>query len=181
MTLTDSFQTFCDNLLVCPDKRRLIASRHDAIAKRINQDFRGVIGSTSNTLYVGSYGRNTANSYLSDVDMIMVLPYSTYVRYDNYAGNGQSALLNAVRNSIMKTYPNTGIKGDGQIVEVSFTDGMKFEVVPAFECEDSSFCHADSNNGGSWKNTNPRPEIRAVAAADVAFNQNVRRLCRMAL
>lgn len=180
MTLTDSFQTFCDNLLVCSDKRNLIASRHDTIAKRINQDFRGLSGSISNTLYVGSYGRNTANGYLSDVDMIMILPYSIYEKYNSYYGNGQSALLNAVRNSIQKTYPNTSIKGDGQIVEVSFSDGMKFEVVPAFECDNGSFCHADSNNGGSWKNTNPKPEIKAVAAADIAFNQNVRRLCRMA-
>ena len=57
---------------------------------------------------------------------------------------------------------------------------MKFEIVPAFECEDGSFYHADSNNGGSWKKTNPRPEIKAVSDADIAYNNNVRRLCRMA-
>lgn len=153
---------FCNNLLIGSDKRITVSSRHDAIAKRVNLDFRGIYGSTENTLYVGSYGRNTANGYFSDVDMIIILPYSTYIQYDGYKYNGQSALLNAVRNSILKTYSNTNIKGDGQIVEVSFTDGMTFEILPAFECEDGSFCHADSNNGGSWKNTNPRPEIKAV-------------------
>lgn len=180
MTLTESFQTFCNNLLISSDKRSTVASRHDAIAKRVNLDFRGISGSTANTLYVGSYGRNTANGYFSDVDMIIILPYSTYIQYDGYKYNGQSALLNAVRNSILKTYSNTCIKGDGQIVEVSFTDGMKFEILPSFECEYGCFCHADSNNGGSWKKTNPRLEIRAVSDADTAYNYNVRRLCRMA-
>ncbi|MCF0210717.1 MAG: nucleotidyltransferase [Bacteroidales bacterium] len=180
MTLTECFQTFCNNLLISLDKRSTVASRHDAIAKRVNQDFRGLCGSTANTLYVGSYGRNTANSYVSDVDMIMILPYSTYVKYDGYKYNGQSALLNAVRNSILTTYSNTVVKGDGQIVEVSFSDGMTFEVLPAFECSDGSFCYPDSNNGGSWKNTNPRPEIKAINDADSAYNYNVRRLCRMA-
>lgn len=180
MTLTESFQSFCDNLQISSYKRSIVASRHDAVAKRVNLDFRGISGSTANTLYVGSYGRNTANGYFSDVDMIMILPYSTYVQYNGYRYNGQSALLNAVRNSILKTYPSTCVKGDGQIVEVSFADGMKFEIVPAFECEDGSFYHADSNNGGSWKKTNPRPEIKAVSDTDIAYNNNVRRLCRMA-
>lgn len=180
MTLTESFQSFCDNLQISSYKRGIVASRHDAVAKRVNLDFRDISGSTANTLYVGSYGRNTANGYFSDVDMIMILPYSTYVQYNGYRYNGQSALLNAVRNSILKTYPSTCVKGDGQIVEVSFADGMKFEIVPAFECEDGSFYHADSNNGGSWKKTNPRPEIKAVSDADIAYNNNVRRLCRMA-
>ena len=64
--------------------------------------------------------------------MIFQLPYAVYLQYNNYQGNGQSALLQAVRNSIKKTYSVTKIGADGQVVLVPFSDGIMFEVVPAF-------------------------------------------------
>lgn len=129
--------------------------------------------------YVGSYGRNTANGWISDVDMLFEMPLSTYNTYNNYNGNGQSALLQAVKNSIQKTYSTTELKGDGQIVVVKFTDNMEIEVLPTFKNSDDSYTYADSNSGGSWKTTNPIPEIKAVANGDNLTNNNLRHLCRM--
>lgn len=60
--------------------------------------------------YVGSFGRNTANGWISDIDMLFEMPLSTYNTYNGYIGNGQSALLQAVKNSIATTYPNTEFK-----------------------------------------------------------------------
>jgi hypothetical protein len=45
---------------------------------------------------------------------------------------------------------------------------------------DDTFKFPDSNNGGSWRITNPRPEIKAIREADTKYNGNVRRLARMA-
>jgi tRNA nucleotidyltransferase (CCA-adding enzyme) len=59
---------------------------------------------------VGSYGRNTAIQGFSDLDMIFQLPYSVYEAYNRYSGNGQSALLQAVKTSIEKTYATTSIR-----------------------------------------------------------------------
>ena len=77
------------------------------------------------SIYVGSYGRGTAIN-TSDLDVLIQLPDSEYERFSSMYGNGQSRLLQAVKNAILDTYPNTDIKGDGQVVVVSFVDCMKF-------------------------------------------------------
>lgn len=153
--------------------------RYGNITRRLNTDFWTTTSDTAHSLYVGSYGRNTAIAGFSDVDMIFQLPYSEYVRYNNYVGNGQSALLQAVKASIEKTYATTSIRADGQVILVPFTDGITFEVVPAFEYENGSFTFPNANNGGSWQITNPRPEIKAVRDRNAATNGNLVPLCRM--
>lgn len=178
MGVADNFKTFCNNLLVDTTKRSTIASRREAISKRLNKDFWGV-DTTSGAFYVGSYGRNTANGWISDIDMAFEMPSSLYHKYDAWTSNGQSALLQEVKNSIARTYYNTSLKADGQIIEVTFSDNMKFEVLPVFENTAGSYTFADSNNGGSWKTTNPKPEIQAIKDGDSLTNNNLRNLCRM--
>ena len=56
---------------------------------------------------------------------------------------------------------------------------MKFEVLPAFKYTDDSYAFADSNSGGSWKKTNPIPEINSINYGDSITNNNLKRLCRM--
>ena len=67
------------------------------------------------------------------MDLIVWLPYATYLKYDAHQGNGQSALLQAVRTALQKTYSTTSIDADGQVVVVGFTDGLTFEALPAFD------------------------------------------------
>ncbi|WP_169502438.1 nucleotidyltransferase [Pedobacter sp. SG918] len=179
MGVANNFETFCANLIIGQSKRSTISDRYLAICKRLNLDFWNM-DVTSGGRYVGSYGRNTATNYISDVDILFWMPWSTYNTYNAYLYNGQSALLQAVKNSISTTYPNTNTKGDGQIVQVSFTDGMQLEVLPAFKHDDDTYTFANSNGGGSWKKTNPVPEIQAISDGDVLTNYNLRPLCRMA-
>lgn len=179
MSVATNFETFCKNLLIGTAQRSTISTRYLAICKRLNKDFWDM-DTTSGGRYVGSYGRNTANSWVSDIDMLFELPWSIYSKYNNYITNGQSALLQAVKNSISITYPNTFLKGDGQIITVSFSDNTKFEVLPVFKNDDNSYTYADSNGGGSWKKTNPVPEINAISTGDILTNNNLRPLCRMA-
>lgn len=176
MGVAKDFEDFCNKLTI--ENRGTITARCNAIAKRLNLDFWGSCSETNHRIYVGSYGRDTAIG-VSDLDLIFVLPYQTYVRYNKYLYNGQSSLLQSVKASICKTYPNTDIGGDGQVVVVSFFDGMKFEIVPAFEKKDGSFIYPDSNNGGKWKVTNPKPEISAIRARNICCNFNLKPLCRM--
>jgi hypothetical protein len=111
--------------------------------------------------------------------MIFQLPYSEYEKYNNYSNNGQSALLQAVKRSIERTYSTTSIRADGQVIVVPFHDGIFFEVVPAFINKDDSFTFPDANNGGSWKTTNPKLEIKAIRERNIACNENLVPLCRM--
>ena len=180
MNVADVFRTFDTTLKVSLAARTLIASRHNRIAKILNRDFRGESDGTGHTLYVGSYGRGTATEGVSDIDMLMILPYSVQQKYDSYVYNGQSALLQAVRSSLLSTYPNTTIKGDGQIVQVNFSDGMTFEILPCFDNYDGSYDYPDSNNGGSWKKTYPKAEIDTFTEMNRNCNDNLYPLCRMA-
>lgn len=177
MGLADWFSSFCTNIQI--QDGGTISTRYKAITKRLNTDFWDTTSDTSHSLYVGSYGRNTAIDGFSDLDMIFQLPYSMYEKYNGYIGNGQSALLQAVKASIEKTYSTTSIRGDGQVILVPFTDGITFEVVPAFINTDDSYTYPDANNGGRWRTTNPKPEIVAIRSRNDACNGNLVRLCRM--
>jgi len=80
---------------------------------------------------------------------------------------------------MQKTYSSSSIGGDGQVVVVAFQDGITFEVVPVFTNKAGSYTYADSNGGGSWKTTNPRPEIEAIRSRNNTCNGNLVPLCRM--
>lgn len=153
----------------------LISDRKDRIATRLANSFE----CTASTLYVGSYGRGTSNYKTSDIDMIFKFPWNIHDQYDAHKTNGQSHFLQAVKNSIAITYPQTNLKGDGQIVSVKFSDDMIIEILPAFEYVDGSFRYPDSNNGGSWKRTYPREEIKALDEMNDTTNGNLKNLCRM--
>lgn len=177
MGLADWFRTFCGNIQV--QNGATISYRYKAITKRLNTDFWETGSDTSHSLQVGSYGRNTAIHGTSDVDMIFHLPYSLYKQYNNYSSNGQSALLQAVRASVKRTYSVTNIGADGQVILIPFNDGITFELVPGFVNKDDSYTYPDSNGGGSWKKTNPKPEIKEIRTRNRACNNNLVPLCRM--
>lgn len=176
MSVSNDFSALVSNLQI--DNQSTISTRYRAITKRLNNDFWDTVSETSHSWYVGSVGRGTAIKGVSDIDMIMQLPGKLYETYNNYTSNGQSALLQEVKNSIKKTYSTTDLGGDGQVVVVNFVD-MKFEVVPCFSTVEGDFIYPDSNNGGSWKRMNPLAEITAIRNADNDYNNNVRRLAKM--
>ncbi len=178
MTISEKYNTFCSNLRMNQSVVDTVSYRYHRIVHQLNDDFYGIDNDSLHGLYVGSYGRGTAID-TSDIDILFVLPYSVYRQYDSYVGNGQSALLQAVRSSLQKTYSTSYIKGDGQVIVISFTDGITYEIVPCFENTDGSFTFPDSNGGGSWRTTNPKPEIMAVNALNNLTNKNLKRLCRM--
>ena len=179
MSISTKFENFNNNIRISSDNVNKIQRRYKQITKRLNLDFWDTISETSHSLYVGSYGRDT-DIHVSDVDILFQLPYDMYVQYNEYEGNGQSALLQAVKRSLQKTYSTSYIKGDGQIIGINFDDGISFEIIPCFINEYDSFTYPDTNNGGSWKITNPKPEIQEIRNKNKEWNYNLKRLCRMA-
>lgn len=177
MGLADWFSRFCSNIQVRDGGT--ISYRYKRITRQLNTDFWNTTSETSHSLYVGSYGRNTAIKGFSDLDMVFELPSKLYSQYEAHAGNGQSALLQAVRSSMRRTYSISDIGADGQVIVVEFDDGITFEVNPVFTNRVGSYIFPDSNNGGSWKTTNPKPEIQAIRERNNACNNNLVPLCRM--
>lgn len=155
------------------DTRATISNRYHEITKAVNREFRSSTSDTMYSLYVGSYGRGTAID-TSDIDILLELPESEYKRYDMARGNGQSRLIQAVKNAVLTHYPSTNIHGDGQVVVVTFSDGMKIELLPAFKNQNYwgtvSYTYPDANMGGNWKSTNPKAEQDAMRQKNATSN-----------
>jgi len=179
ISVSTDFQSFCKNVKISNNVIDNVKSRYHAITRRINLDYWNSQSDILHSYYVGSYGRGTS-IYTSDIDIVVELPWSEYGRYDDYSGNGQSALLAALRNCLQKTYSTSHISADGQVVVISFTDGVRFEIVPAFKYSDGSgYCYPDTNNGGSWKSMDPKSEMDSFNGRNSICNGNLKRLCQM--
>lgn len=179
ISVSNDFSTFCSNLRMQTSTVETVRARYQNITRRINLDYWSSDSSTSHSIYVGSYGRGTA-IYTSDIDVVVELPWTEYIKYNAYSTGGQSALLQAVKNILQKTYSSSEISADGQVVAIHFSDYIDFEIVPAFRYEDGSYCYGDTNNGGSWEAMDPRSEIDTLNYFNTLKNKNAKRLCRMA-
>lgn len=147
--------------IISNDIRSKIAMRYHRVTKAVNHEFFDSESEVNHSLYVGSYGRGTAID-TSDIDILLELPQVEYEWAETIRGNGQSRLLQAVRNAVLTTYPNSEVRADGQIVKVLFSDGMRFELLPAFKSVRGLFeviyKYPDSNMGGNWCATDPKAE-----------------------
>lgn len=89
---------------------------------------------------------------------------------------GQSRLLQAARCAIQTAYPRSNVRADGQVVKITFSDGIKFEVLPAFRNvnywgqNDSTYTYPETNMGGNWESTNPKAEQDAMKAKNNSSN-----------
>ena len=179
MGVAQDFVAFRNNYNIGKNLISSIGSRYQAITRRLNKDFWDTDSESAHSLYVGSYGRDTAAKGISDLDVGYQLPVSLYTQYHSYQGNGQSALLQAVRTSLLKRYHSSKVGGDGQVVVLTFDDGLIFEILPYFINTSGTWTYPDSNDGGRWRACNPRAEIAAVEARNTAVNSNLKALCRM--
>lgn len=154
---TATFEAFFN--LVRLDSVETYQNGLEGIARALNKSYYDCSDPLEHLILAGSVGRGTAVSGASDVDAIFELPSSVYKRFDDYESNGQSALLQEVKNAISVRYPRTKMKADGQVIVVDFTErNYSIELVPAFRQDDNSFLFPDTHDGGSWKKTDPLSE-----------------------
>jgi hypothetical protein len=69
MGVGEDFSTFKDNYQISSELISDISYRYRRITRQLNTDFWNTNSDTSHSLYVGSYGRDTAAKGLSDLDM----------------------------------------------------------------------------------------------------------------
>ena len=161
--------------IISKEQRDLVSQRYKRITKAVNVEFWNSDSEIAHSIYVGSYGRGTAIN-TSDIDVLVELPKNEYDRFDNMKGNGQSRLLQTLKNAIMATYPKSSIHADGQVVVVDFSDGIRFEVLPAFKQKDwfgnwtGKYSYPDTNMGGNWLTTDPKVEQEAMRERNGATN-----------
>jgi hypothetical protein len=172
-SIAENFKTLLSNVAI--DNHATIELRYAEITRALNQEFRDTESKTANSLQVGSYGRWTGIKGISDLDMLYVVPVSLW---DTYKDGGQYKLLSRTCEAIKARYPKTKVRVDGLVVCVTYSD-FHIEVQPVFELEDGSFKYPHTADGGKWKTTKPRLEIKAMSEFDQAKNRNLRRLCKL--
>ena len=55
-------------------------------------------------------------------------------------------------------------------MKINFSDGMFFEILPAFKNWDGSYRYPDTNMGGNWRSTNPKAEQDAMKNKNISSN-----------
>lgn len=174
------FSAFLRELSLSEDDRKDADGKAERIARSLFAYYYPAATPFDPTCYakVGSYGKGTACSACTDLDMLFVLPWSEYTRIMALQGNKQSQLLREVKDALSWTFPNTDLKADGQIVDVPFTT-YQLEVVPVFRMNDGSFLTPHTADGGSWRYSNPIAEYQFLHNADLAWNMKATHLTQM--
>lgn len=177
MSLKGNFETFCSNIM--PDNIDEMKTSAGEIAKKLNAVYYDLEKDAESHLYiVGSVGRKTSIKNNSDLDLIFDLPQNVYTKFDDYESNGQSALLQEVKNYLLERYPKTNIGGDGQVVVIEFTN-YTVELVPGFKQSDNKFKYPDTHDGGSWKYTDPLREQKECANSEKSSEKKYYDFCRI--
>ena len=178
MSLAEIFKNYCNDIQNVEEEKRRWMNRLESIAKRLNKKYYDSTSEKDHMLVVGSVGRDTAIRGVSDWDCIFELPQNVYKRFNNYEINGQSALLQEIKKELQKLYSKTVIKGDGQVVVISFNDGV-IELVPGFKQSDGNYKYPDSNEGGNWKITKPILEQDAAKIISDDTNYHYIYFCQL--
>lgn len=178
MSVGDWFRTFHNNVYMDSSTVDTVARRYRTITRKVNSEYWFSESETNNSLYVGSYGRAT-EIYTSDIDIIVSLPWSVKERFDKRIGNIQSQLLSEIKDKLSQTYPSSDLSSDGQVIVISFSDGVRYEIVPAFKYSDGRFCYPDTHNDGSWKVMNPKEEMNSFNLRHRVHNYTMKKFCRM--
>ncbi len=177
MSYAEDFRSFCEEIQL--DNLTDMQTTAGEITKKLNKHYYGLEKDTTSHLYiVGSVGRNTAIKGSSDLDILFDLPESTYKKFDNYESNGQSQLLQEVKSVLLERYPNTKMRGDGQVVVIEFSK-YTVELVPGFKQADDTFKYPDTHDGGSWKITDPISEQDECAECDAQSEGIYADFCHM--
>ncbi len=173
MSVSEMFSEFVANLAI--RNTETISLRYGELTSALNKQFRDTESSTANTLQVGSFGRKTGIHGISDLDMLYIMPKHKWSSYEN---GGQLKLLQDTKAAILERYRTTKVRVDRLVVTVTYTN-FHVEVQPVFQQDDGSYLYPDTKDGGRWKTTKPKEEMKAVADMDAVKNSNLRRLCKM--
>lgn len=178
MAVAARFDAFVAALHLTPRQLTDGNTKQSGVRKCLNVHYWGLNAETANSMLVGSWGKSTQIRPPRDVDVLFQLPKSVYDRFQSRGGNGQSALLQEVKDVLAVTYPTTSMRADGQVVVVPF-ESYGVEVVPAFQLTDGKYWICDTNEGGRYSTIDPIGEAADIAAVDTLTNGNARRLIRM--
>lgn len=183
--MEENFQQFLADITLTSTQQNDAQTKYTGVCKCLYRSYYGdETYDASKQFLFGSYKTKTNIRPLDewqDVDVLFKIPQATFDRFDGYSSNGQSALLQEVRNILKDTYTTTDeIKAWGKVVLVVFSENHhNVELLPALEQEDGTFLIPNTENGGSWEVFDPRAEIDAFNKSNQVTDGLTRDLAKM--
>ena len=178
MTTGQRFSQFLENIRLTDNQKAAGAASRGSVVSTLNWAYYSSTHTTSNSQYVGSWGKRTRVRPPRDVDVLYTLPNSVYYRYQSRAGNKQSQILQEVKSHLVAQYPYTNIRGSGPVVIVPFA-AYNVELIPAFLLDDGQYYICMTDNGGHYKKAAYTAEASAMTTSNDASSGNTRDLIRM--
>jgi len=177
-TVAERFNKFLSNIQLTSAQIQDAQTKYNGVCKKLHDHYYDFSYDGSTKLLVGSYGKNTAIAPPTDIDILFIMPYEEFDRYDSYSGNGQSQLLQDIKNILLEKYPDTSMRGDGQVVMVNFVS-YNVEVIPGFLLKNGNYYIPDTHSGGGWKETSPKSEMENLTSSNKRSNGNTIKLIKM--
>jgi hypothetical protein len=183
------FRRFLANIEPTPNQHEDVETKAAGIIGCLNRQFWAgpPMPGVFYALIVGSWGKGTRARLTSDMDIMFLLPWAMYFRYEGRLGNKQSGILQEVKNALQPSYPNTPIRADGPTVILDFAS-YKVEIAPAFRQFDASPYNdspdfrvmlCDTNYGGRYKPAAPVAEVQKIIRHNEEWNGDLFALIRM--
>lgn len=179
------FKKFIDNITLTSNQQDDAKKKYTGVCETLYKHYYGdgTYDSSKQFLF-GSYKTKTNVRPLTsdqDVDVLFKISQSTFDKYDAYKTNGQSALLQDVRNTLKDKYSTTDtIKAWGKVVLVKFSENHhNVELLPALELEDGTFKIPNSEGDGSWEIFDPRAEVAKFDDSNSSTSGLTRDLAKM--
>jgi hypothetical protein len=173
------FNAFLANVDPTPAQINGGATSIKGVVACLNAHYRNSASEFDNAILNGGWGKGLWVRPPRDIDVLFVLPFEVYTRFQSRVGNRQSALLQEVKGVLLNKYVNTDVNGDGQAVVVPFAH-VNIDVVPAFLLKNGRHWICDSSGGGAYRETDAAAELNALNLADARYNGCARALIRMA-
>jgi hypothetical protein len=176
--LVRRFTRMMENLAITDPQLQDGLRSQAGVRRTLNLNYWGMDSDSANSRVIGSWGKQLRVRPPRDVDVLFTLPWDVYHRFEARTGNRQSQLLQEVRGVLAGDYPQTTLRGDGQVVVVQLASAT-VEVIPAFAFDNGQFWICDTHDGGAYRLSDPSAELAALEVSDVANGGATRRLVRI--
>lgn len=172
------FRAFHEDLTLTRDQIEDGIGKAVRVTQALERAYNGHVADQPPMLIVGSWGKGTQVRPSADIDVMVQFAPAVLQRFEARVGNKQSQLLQEVKAFLLDAYPQTDMRGDGQVVVVGF-NSIIVEVVPVFDLPGGQYLMPDTNDGGRWKTVDPSAQIAMIEDIDTRTNGNTRALTKM--
>jgi len=181
MDTQKQFEKFYENIKLTKKQRNDAKTKYKGVCEKLHDYYYSDLEYSGKTkLLIGSYGKKTNIRPPRDVDVIFIMPADKFEQYNNHQSNGQSRLLQDIRNILNEKYTATNsIRAWGMVVLIEFSDGThNVELLPAWEQDNGTFIIPNTKNNGSWDVWDYRRELDRIDKSNNETNGITRFLIR---